>query len=239
MKKSAIAPETGFPSQTFLRREPLEYATAHFVTFFLPRPVPLRIMSQQDQLEPLMRSLFAACCLLFCVTSGSTAPVIPIDSLHGTPRDTSAGKEQKWDVAAPHGPSKTVEFDTDEGTWISVDVSPDGKKIVFDLLGDIYIMPATGGEATLLSGGTPYETQPRFSPDGRHISFTSDREGCDNIWVMDRDGKNRHSVTREKERQTNNAVWTPDVSPAGFPSTNNRDCGPLSSPISRPVNARG
>lgn len=131
-----------------------------------------------------------------------------------TTKDTSAAKEEKkedkWDVAAQHGPSKDIEFETSEGTWISVDVSPDGKKIVFDLLGDIYIMPIEGGDATLLSGGTPYEVLPRFSPDGKMISFTSDREGCDNIWVMNVDGTNRHSVTKEKDRQTNGAVWTPD-----------------------------
>ena len=49
-----------------------------------------------------------------------------------------------WDVAARHGPARNVEFDVDEGTWMSLDVSPDGGQIVFDLLGDIYTMP---GEA--------------------------------------------------------------------------------------------
>jgi Tol biopolymer transport system component/imidazolonepropionase-like amidohydrolase len=128
------------------------------------------------------------------------------------PRPASAQEKKvdSWDVAAPHGPTKDIEFVTDEGTWIDLDLSPNGKQIVFDLLGDIYIMPAEGGEATLLSGGTPYEVQPRFSPDGKKISFTSDREGGDNIWVMDVDGKNRHSITKEKTRLLNNAVWTPD-----------------------------
>jgi imidazolonepropionase-like amidohydrolase/Tol biopolymer transport system component len=125
-------------------------------------------------------------------------------------KDTTKKADTKWNVAASHGPSKDIEFETNEGTWISLDVSPDGKKIVFDLLGDIYAMPMEGGSATLLSGGAPYETQPRFSPDGKKISFTSDREGCDNIWLMDADGKNARSVTKEKDRQTNNAVWTPD-----------------------------
>ncbi|MBI4547862.1 MAG: PD40 domain-containing protein [Ignavibacteriae bacterium] len=130
-------------------------------------------------------------------------------------KDTTAAKdtakrEEKWDVTAKHGPTTDIEFDTDEGTWISVDVSPDGKRIVFDLLGDIYIMPITGGEATLLAGGAAYEVQPRFSPDGKKISFASDRDGCDNIWTMDIDGKNPKAIIKEKERQTNNAVWASD-----------------------------
>ncbi len=123
---------------------------------------------------------------------------------------TPADSAKTWDVTARHGPAGDVEFDTDEGTWISVDVSPDGTTVVFDLLGDIYSMPITGGRATLLSGGPAFETQPRFSPDGTKISFTSDRDGCDNIWMMDINGKNARQITKEKERQVNNAVWTPD-----------------------------
>ena len=125
-------------------------------------------------------------------------------------KDTARKLDTKWDVTSKHGPTTDLEFDTDEGTWISVDVSPDGKQIAFDLLGDIYLLPIIGGEARLIAGGSAYEVQPRFSPDGKKISFTSDRDGCDNIWIMDADGKNPRQITKEKERQTNNAVWTPD-----------------------------
>ena len=82
--------------------------------------------------------------------------------------------KNKWDVNNPEGPFKEVTFTVSEGTWMNLDVSPDGKDIVFDLLGDIYIMPATGGTATLLHGGHAFEVQPRFSPDGKKILFTSD-----------------------------------------------------------------
>ncbi len=118
--------------------------------------------------------------------------------------------ENKWDVNAKHGPSSDVEFETTEGTWMAVDVSPDGKWIVFDLLGDIYLMPSTGGDAKLLTGGPAYDVQPRFSPDGKKIAFTSDRDGLDNLWIMDIDGKNLKQITKEKERQVNNPVWTTD-----------------------------
>ena len=75
--------------------------------------------------------------------------------------------KKKWDVNNPEGPYKEVSFTVDEGTWMNLDVSPDGKEIVFDLLGDIYMMPFSGGEAKALRTGLAYEVQPRFSPDGK------------------------------------------------------------------------
>jgi Tol biopolymer transport system component/imidazolonepropionase-like amidohydrolase len=128
----------------------------------------------------------------------------------GTSVLISGEKDSVWNITAPHGASHEVAFDTDEGTWMSVDVSPDGKTIVFDLLGDLYTVPAEGGRATLLRGGPAFEAQPRFSPDGRRISFTSDRDGADNIWVMNANGSDARAVTKERVRLLNNAVWTPD-----------------------------
>lgn len=120
-------------------------------------------------------------------------------------------QDKKWDVANPTGePFKEVSFTTSEGTWMDLDISPDGKDIVFDLLGDIYIMPLSGGNAKVLRQGLPYEVQPRFSPDGKKILFTSDAGGGDNIWIMDRDGSNPKQITKETFRLLNNAVWTPD-----------------------------
>nr|WP_298794327.1 amidohydrolase family protein [uncultured Allomuricauda sp.] len=120
--------------------------------------------------------------------------------------------DKKWDVSNPYTDWKINEVDlsTDEGTWMNLDVSPDGKHIVFDMLGDIYTMPITGGKAKALRSGLPFEVQPRFSPDGKRISFTSDAGGGDNIWVMDMDGNNAAQVTKENFRLLNNAVWTPD-----------------------------
>ncbi|MCC9166213.1 amidohydrolase family protein [Pontibacter harenae] len=119
-------------------------------------------------------------------------------------------EDTKWKVEDAHGPQKEITLTTDEGTWMSVDVSPDGKEIVFDLMGDIYIMPMTGGKARQLSGGHAYEVQPRFSPDGKYISYTSDKGGGDNIWIMKRDGSDAKQITNENFRLLNNAVWTPD-----------------------------
>ncbi|WP_316839665.1 amidohydrolase family protein [Pedobacter gandavensis] len=119
-------------------------------------------------------------------------------------------QEKKWDIEKYQGPTKTFNIETDEGTWMNLDVSADGKDIVFDLLGDIYSMPITGGTATLLSGGIPWDIQPRFSPNGKFISYTSDKNGADNIWIMNRDGSGKRQVTKETFRLLNNATWTPN-----------------------------
>ena len=121
-------------------------------------------------------------------------------------------KEKTWDVSNPEGNWDFTELklSTNEGTWMNLDVSPNGEHIVFDLLGDIYIMSSNGGNATILREGLPFEIQPRFSPDGKKISFTSDAGGGDNIWIMNLDGRDAKQITKEKFRLLNNAVWTPD-----------------------------
>jgi len=124
-----------------------------------------------------------------------------------------AEEKPKWDVSAPLGPVTKVAFDTDEGTWMNVDVSPDGKRIVFDLLGDIYVMPVDGSggsPATRIAGGPAFDMQPRFSPDGRRIAFTSDRDGLWKIWTMSPDGKDAKQISRESRWFVNSPAWAPD-----------------------------
>ena len=111
---------------------------------------------------------------------------------------------------APPGEAATVSLDTHTGTWMSVDVSPDGKTLVFDLLGDLYALPIAGGEAASLTHGIAWDMQARFSPDGKHIAYLSDAAGGDNVWVMDADGTNARQVTKEDFRLVNNPVWHPN-----------------------------
>jgi Tol biopolymer transport system component len=127
-----------------------------------------------------------------------------------SPSPSSAPASPKWDVSNAPGPKTTASIDVAEGTWMTLDVSPDGKEIVFDLLGDIYVIPFSGGEAKAISSGASWDMQPRFSPDGKWIAFTSDRAGGDNIWVMARDGANPRQVTKESFRLLNSPAWSPD-----------------------------
>lgn len=113
-------------------------------------------------------------------------------------------------LGLPLKPARNVHFTTDEGTWISVDVSPDGRRILFDMLGDIYELPIEGGKARLLLGGMAFESQPKYSPDGSKIAFLSDRDGAENLWIADADGSSPSKLSDEDQRIFMSPVWTPD-----------------------------
>jgi len=110
----------------------------------------------------------------------------------------------------PLEPTRTVEFTTDRGSWISLDVSPDGSTIVFDLLGDLYTMPVSGGTATPLMTGPAFEAQPRFSPDGSEIVFVSDRSGGQNLWILAADGSDTTQLTEDNDNLYTSPEWNPD-----------------------------
>ncbi len=119
-------------------------------------------------------------------------------------------EKPSWQVDKPQGEFFDAKISVEQGTWMNVDVSPDGNTIVFDLLGDIYSMPIKGGETTLLTSDIAWQMQPKFSPDGKHIVFTSDADGGDNVWIMDADGNNAKAVTNETFRLLNSPTWSPD-----------------------------
>ena len=142
----------------------------------------------------------------------STAP-LPITRtspwVSDTSRDSTKDTTKKNDEL-PLTPTRSVSFDVSEGTWLSLDVSPDGRTIVFELLGDLYTMPIGGGTATRITSGPSFDSQPRYSPDGKRIVFLSDRSGAENIWLCDVDGKNPKAVTKGTNQLYASPEWTPD-----------------------------
>ena len=124
----------------------------------------------------------------------------------------SAQAPTDWDVSLPRGETREIDFTTTEGTWMSVDVSPDGSWIVFDLLGHIYRMDAEGGTAEPLTqnSGVALNYHPRISPDGRTVAFISDRGGQDNLWIMNANGSQPRVVFHDLSSRALTPAWTPD-----------------------------
>jgi Tol biopolymer transport system component len=111
----------------------------------------------------------------------------------------------------PLTPTREVSFDTDEATWVSLDVSPDGRTIVFDMLGDLYALDIAGGVARPIDTGLPFDGQPAFSPDGALIAFTSDRSGAENVWVSRPDGSGARQITDNAgPNEYASPAWSPD-----------------------------
>jgi len=138
---------------------------------------------------------------------------LPLVSLAQDPPKADDKKDEAKDKKEEGLPLKTdskIEFTTDEGTWMSLDVSSDAKTIVFDLLGDLYSVPTSGGEAKRIVGGLSFESQPKFSPDGKKIAFISDRSGAENLWISDADGSNPKALTKGRNQMFLSPSWTPD-----------------------------
>src|SRR5258706_1014212 len=140
-------------------------------------------------------------------TAGASATAEPSS---GSKPD--AKKPAKLDVNAVPENARKVEFTTDEGTWMNVDVSPDGRTILFDILGDLYRVGIAGGKAERITSGPAFDYAARYAPDGKMIVFCSDRGGTLNLWLANADGSSPRALTEEKDSVFSSPSWTPDGS---------------------------
>lgn len=124
--------------------------------------------------------------------------------------DTAAEREKKEKASLPLEAARSLHLTTDQGTWLSVDVSPDGQTVVFDLLGDLYTVPLEGGEATRITDGLAFDAQPRFSPDGSKVLFLSDRSGGENLWTLDLATGDTTQITKGNGGSWMSPDWTRD-----------------------------
>jgi Tol biopolymer transport system component len=118
--------------------------------------------------------------------------------------------ERTWNVNDTGQPYVDAEFTVNEGTWMSVDVSPDGSTLAFDLLGDIYLLPAKGGDARLVHGGPAMQIFPSFSADGGKLLYQSDESGFDNAWISNVDGSNARQITHDAANMLGAPTWGPN-----------------------------
>jgi Tol biopolymer transport system component len=108
-------------------------------------------------------------------------------------------------------PARTLDTTLEEVTWMQPDISPDGRSVLFDLLGDIYSLDIQGGTARPVLTGNPFESHPVFSPDGRSFAFISDRSGVTNLWVADANGSNPRQLSHERDLTVfTSPAWSAD-----------------------------
>ncbi len=173
-------------------------------------------------------------------------------ALAAAPADAQEGADERREQDLPlqgWAENRMLPIDLTEGSWISVDVSPDGRTVVFDFLGDLFTVPIEGGDATQVTSGMGFDAQPRFSPDGAWIAYQSDRDGGENLYVMAADGSDTTQITTGGANRIESPEWTPDgdylvVSKGGFRSglpklwLHHRDGGGGAQLISEPENLK-
>lgn len=154
------------------------------------------------------RVLFLLIATALAIPARATLQEKPAENAQRKGQKEQGRKEEKRDL--PLEGTRTVSFTTDEGSWMSLDVSPDGKTVIFDLLGDLYTIPISGGEAKRITDGMAFDSQPRYAPDGAKIVFISDRGGDENLWIANAGGTEPKSLTKGKSNVFRSPEYTPD-----------------------------
>lgn len=167
---------------------------------------------------------------VLCTRWALTLAVAPVSTSSldqaqwGLPQTPSLVATDQRGALPDMGTLREIRFETHEGTWMNLDVSPDGRTIAFELLGSIYIMAIGGGEARQLTKGPAFDEHPQYTRNGRYIVFSSDRTGRVKLWRVPARGGTPTLVPRSKaagfqvmpeldeaplQRDTG-TVWSPD-----------------------------
>ena len=155
-----------------------------------------------------MKKIVSLCLIVFALVYSQY--VLAQEPKKEIKADSTKKEKSKKKKDLPLEIARRISIKTNEGSWMSLDVSPDGKTIAFDFLGDIFTMPITGGKPVQFTKGMSFDSHPKFSPDGTKLLFVSDRTGGENIWWFNLDNKDSLQVTKGNNEHYQSAEWTPD-----------------------------
>jgi Tol biopolymer transport system component len=107
-------------------------------------------------------------------------------------------------------------------------------RLLFDNFDDIFVLDLPTGSLRRLTSDPGQEINAVWSPDGQKIAYRSNRDGRDDIWLMDADGGNRRNLTHTPDRDEYGATWSPDGKWLAFNASQPGLRGPLQLVVLRP-----
>ena len=150
---------------------------------------------------------------LFFPSMSSDGKVIVYENNFGIWKlDVASGRtnEIKIEIVSDEKENE-IEFETVTNAVDSFDISPSGRRAVISTRGQLLTIATDRGDITRIAPDpmASRNDQPKWSPDGKHIAFVSDRSGRDEVWISDPEGRASKKIT-DLDNEKGALVWTPD-----------------------------
>jgi Tol biopolymer transport system component len=143
---------------------------------------------------------------ILLTTLGGETKAVPFQAKFALNRSSYKHRVLNFDSTAPR-PVKGI---------INPQLSPDGKRVVFEALNQLWLLDTAGGKPQVITTGNYYKQSPAWSPDGRTIAYSCDKAGTADIYTLDLETKAERRITKFDDSAELAAVWSPDGKQIAF-----------------------